>query len=85
MRSNHTIEEFRAQGMLMGLDYDKHDHTFDNDDGTVRAKFFDADTLEQIYITPTDQDFHDQWQARKQRVKRGEIGAADYNGGYHEK
>ena len=86
MRSNHTIEEFRAQGMLLGMDYDAHDHTFDNDDGgSHMTKFFDADTLEQIYIASTDKAFHDQWDARKLRVRRGEIGAADYKGGYHEK
>ncbi len=67
--SQFTIEELRAQGMLMGAWYDMEDHTFNYMvTGEGLSKIIDADT-------------HEPWTDGTDRfnlVKTGQIGAKDY-------
>lgn len=69
-KSDDTIETWEAKGLLLGMVYDPHDHTFGNVIG-----IYDADTL----VSVTD-DYVEggAWDARKAMVARGELGASDY-------
>jgi hypothetical protein len=74
MKSNRTIAEFNAAAMLLGGGwyYDPADHTFtlaSRHGGTPQE--MDADTLAPLNVLDA---------SRYGRVKRGEIGAADYDG-----
>jgi hypothetical protein len=74
-KSDRTIEEFEATAMLLGMWYDSLDHTFNkNYEGDVMAsQFYDADTMEEIYLTHLGRDNAH----RKQLVKDKHIGAKD--------
>lgn len=81
MKSNRTIAEFEAAGLLLGWDYDRFDHTYMKPGVEALFETYHcADTLEQCYFGSRDSksEFISQWDARKKRVEAGEIGAADY-------
>ena len=72
MLSKFTVEELRAQGMLMEMFYDAEDHTFNRlENGApldLPSNIIDADT-------------HEEWDGVTDRfklVRAGEIGASDY-------
>lgn len=77
-RSEFTVAELQAQGMLLGMWYDMDDHTFCkwNADPTKDAFFMDADTHEEVYGAP--EPFADYMQDRHALVRAGQIGACDY-------
>lgn len=75
------MAELQAQAMLLPCEvkqhwwYDPFDHTFSLDDSDgLGSRFLDADTLEPVYVV----DFSGPHTLRTNRVKNGEIGAADY-------
>jgi len=71
--SKFTVEELRAQGMLMDMFYDAEDHTFNKVGVTIMHH--------DIPSTIIDADTHEPWDRVTDRFKlvsAGEIGASDY-------
>lgn len=80
-KSALTIAELDAQAVLLGLHYDKEDHTFFKT-STLNSDFpleeYDADTLELI---PPEHGVR-VWRERRTMVRAGTLGAKDND---HEK
>lgn len=74
MRSNLTVDELEIAAMLMGdgYSYDPWDHTFCFHNGAGFDKYIDPETLEFL-------NYGDgvTWQARKEAVRNGTLGASD--------
>ena len=73
-----TLDEYITQAMLLGMNYDIRDHTFNKEEYNRATRSLDADTMQPIYGDMNNHDTPDGWMSvyrkRVLDVQEGRLG-----------